>query len=349
MGCVALKSGDQLPDEGGLDSTQVTANEGGDVTAAASPDAAVTDQDATADQDAVVGQNSFADADAAPTNQDATVGLGTVVDQDATLDADADDQDAWSFITREAGARTPDTVWVSIPGCASAIASGWMIGCDHKSLFEWDPVAVAWEQVPGVSAYKVTVDLNGIPWAIRPDGQILKWNGSAFAPFGISADGGTLCALDVASGSSDEETWALECGGGAILHWTGTAWSAVPGAGVKIAVSSAIDPACNAHVPMVIGTNQILFYYWCAANGFVANLIDPSSVTVMFANDLSTDFILDTLGQINQWSGFPTDVNAPPWSPFVPAPGGNSSRFGAWGGWIFAMSLDTGDMAMIAP
>jgi hypothetical protein len=394
LGCISLKSGDQIPDQGSSDSMQGPGNDAGDAVgpdaapsrdAAAGEDASVgadtgssregsadagapTDRGTLVDQDAPDGDGaslsqpeaSYAEAalgesavpsEGAVSSEGAVPSEGAVSSEDASLGetpSDAsqggDGLDAWSFIALDAIAPDPSAPWVPIPGCASDISAGWMIGCDHSSLSEWNPSMGDWEQVPGISAYKVNVDLNGTPWVVRSDGQILKWNGTAFAAFG--GDGG-LCAMDIASGSSDDETWALECDTGAVWNWSGSRWVNVPGAGVKVSVSSSVDPACGAHFPLVIGTTQALFVYSCSTHALGYNLEGGLAPSVLGSSvDLSTDAIVDTNGQIELWSGFPDASNESAWTTMGPAPWGTSTRIGTGRGWMFAMSLDTGAVMM---
>jgi hypothetical protein len=87
----------------------------------------------------------------------------------------------------------------------------------------WDLMPNAARQITmsyGTSGNRTT----GVPWVLRADGSIWKWNGSSFSqPSGFSG----MCAKAIAVGIGDN-AWVTSCNLGddpAIYRWTGSAWA----------------------------------------------------------------------------------------------------------------------------
>ena len=173
--------------------------------------------------------------------------------------------------------------------------------------------------------------MNGTVWVVNKAGVIFKWVNNAFAVFSAP-----FAAASVASGSNDTETWATKASDQTIWHWTGSQWVQVPGGALKVTVFSAPDPVCNDHLPVVLGGNNSIYFYQhvggCSGGAFTFSNGGGS--------DLSTDFVVDATGKIDQWS-------AGAWHSYVTGPYGTSTKIGAWVGGIFAMSSATGAIQVI--
>jgi hypothetical protein len=226
-------------------------------------------------------------------------------------------------------------LWTAIPGCASQVASGWVIGCDHNSVFQWVPSANNWHQQPlpsgSTALTAISVDLDGTPWLVANtsagNGQIYRWTGNAFAAISMTNLG---CAESVASGGISTETWAAKCSDNTIWQWNGSTWQQVqPGIiwGTKVAMFSTPDSTCG-HVPFVIGTDGNIYRYSCGSRGFVP--------TNGGGPDITTDFFVGTEGSIYQWNPVALKWQTPRYI-MTPGTWGPNARLGAWNEGIFVM------------
>jgi hypothetical protein len=229
--------------------------------------------------------------------------------------------------------------------CATAIASGWLLGCapnqngDYQ-VYEWMASAQMWTVVPNAWASSISLDLNGAAWAVNQAGQIFKWDGTGFEPFGAP-----FVASFVASGSDDSETWAVQQSDSSIWNWSGASWQRVPQSyGVKIAVFSAVD-ACGAHVPWVMNGAENVFRY-----APQTSCAFPGAFTQLFASafDITTDLVVGADNLIRVWKE-PFDASAT-FSPYVVTPwGGANTRLGGWALGVFALDVSNGDVVQLAP
>jgi hypothetical protein len=238
-----------------------------------------------------------------------------------------------NYVTVFAHRPPPNPVWNAFPAadCASAVGSGWVIGCEtgaQEGVYHNAPLPYGWTQISGAHATSVSVDLNGDPWVVNAAGQIYKWSRAQqiFVAFG-----GSFCAKNVASGTQDGETWAIRCDN-AVAYWNGTSWSVVPGAiATKVAFFS-IPPSlstCGAHTPFVINAQQQVYefvYNGCLGGTFQA-------VPGAFAADITTDFVLDRNGNIDQWS-----PSAGTFVSYIGAPWGTNSLIGSGPNGLYAIS-----------
>jgi len=231
--------------------------------------------------------------------------------------------------------------WTPIGGLGTSIASGWVLGNvadanGNFSIYRWDPSAQNWPQVTG-GAERISVDLNGNPWVVNTAGQIYKWNGSAFVPFG-----GSFCAQSVASGTNDNETWATRCGDLAVFHWNGTSWHGDPFGALanKIALFSTPDPNCGDHLPVLIGTDTNIYFYKhtdCASGSFTFSVENGQGL------DITTDFAVGFDGNVYRW-----DTNVPGWDFYIAGPFAMDTRIGGWWNGLFAMSASTGALQLLS-
>jgi hypothetical protein len=217
-----------------------------------------------------------------------------------------------------------------LPGYATAVASGWVIGCDPpdpsgkgRRIYRWDGGSQNWSSVPGL-ATSITVDLNGVPWVVNGLGQIFKWNGSAFARFPLAND--SFVASSVASGSKDNETWAIRKSDSTIWNWNGSAWIQTAGNASKIALFSHLD-ACGDHLPWIINASQKISQYThqpgCAPGQF--GQVNGAAL------DMSTDYVLGADGVVYSWTNGT-------WTPYRTSPWGTNTRIGAGPNGLFAAS-----------
>ena len=225
------------------------------------------------------------------------------------------------------GPTNPPPLWTSVPGCATAVGSGWVIGCGFPypdpggdGIYQWDLAGNTWHQIPNSFGVAISVDLNGNPWVINSSGLLYKWNGSGFSAFPVF-DGNhqSFAISSVASGSMDTETWVVRKSDGSIWNWSAlSVWRQVPGAfGIKVAVFSDTHGACG-HVPWVINAQTNVYQYspgayspgaGCALGTF--STPDPSA----FAVDISTDFVVGTSavnGSMFQWDPLANTFNSSP-------------------------------------
>jgi hypothetical protein len=226
-----------------------------------------------------------------------------------------------------------------------AVASGWILGCtaqvpDNYDVLEWDAVQGTFDQAGGSWASSISVDLNGNPWVVNNIGQIYKWNGLGFTAFG----GTSFVASSVASGSNDNETWAIRSDG-AVCNWadagSGPDWICVEGAGAsKVAVFSAPTASCHDHVPWAINSNHTVYVYMhpfgCDPGGFLP--VKTGTVAL----DITTDFILGMDGNVYAWNAATSVFNQ-----YVAAPWGARTLIGGWIHGLFAASVDTHEVQMI--
>jgi hypothetical protein len=229
--------------------------------------------------------------------------------------------------------------WVPIGGLASGVGSGWVLGLGpdgngNSGIFHWDRTAQNWPAGSG-RAKTITVDLNGVPWVVTAAGQIFKWDGLVWSTFGGV---GTFCATSVASGSTDSETWATRCGDNSIWKWSGSGWVQQPGAGLKVAMVSTLDPTCKDHLPIALGTDGNIYVFAhtdCNGVGFYANGA---------AVDVSTDLAVGFDGYVYLWN--PAQSR---WDYYVTAPAGwgTTTRIGGWGTGTFAFSTTSGAIQML--
>lgn len=134
--------------------------------------------------------------------------------------------------------------WQGISGCATSIGSGpgvetWIISCvaadgNNNYIYRWNTSTSDWDLKPN-SATQITVSADGVPWVLRSDGSIWKWNGSYFSqPNGIgNYQGGPSCAKTIAVGHGDD-AWITSCVSGSdtpIFHWNGSQWVVPPQGG----------------------------------------------------------------------------------------------------------------------
>jgi hypothetical protein len=227
--------------------------------------------------------------------------------------------------------------WQPVVGCASAIGSGWAVGCGTPldlPVLQWQPASQMLVAAnPAAAAASVSVDLNGNPWLVRGNGTIWKWNGSAFAAFHSET---RFCASSVASGSNDAETWAIGCGTMAqVYHWDGSgAWVLPDGAATaqKIAIFSTPDPATGAHLPVVLGSAGTGIYFYQGSTRLFSDHNGDG-------NDVTTDFAVGTDGAIWHWNAG--------WTSYIAAPWGASTKIGAWANGVFAMDSGSGKIMQI--
>jgi hypothetical protein len=143
--------------------------------------------------------------------------------------------------------------WEQRPGCATSIGSRggetWVIGCGsaaNRPIYRYNFNGKNWDLQPN-SANQITVSAEGIPWVLRSDGSIWKWNGSFFSqPNGIGTyQGASSCANQIAVGFGDD-AWITSCAAGAdtpIFKWNGSAWVAPPQGGYAKNLGMFIDGA----------------------------------------------------------------------------------------------------------
>jgi hypothetical protein len=320
LGCVALKTGD-IPSPEGSDAST---SDGG----RASPDG-MESGDAGAIRDAI--------ADGPAT-----------VDAKVTENDDSGPPDPFWPDASPDESGPPDPVWsdASPAQCATAIASGWLLGCSANQagdyqVYEWLAPTQVWAVVPNAWALSISVDLRGVPWAVNKAGQVLKWNGSGFEPFGGTA----FMATYVASGADDSETWAVQQSDTSIWNWSGAIWQRVSGSfGSKIALFSEVD-ACGAHVPWVINSSWDVFRYTPAPSCVFPGAFSQVSPA---ASDITTDLVVGTDNMIRVWKQ-PADASAT-FNPYIATPwGAANTRLGGWALGVFALDVANGDVVQLAP
>jgi hypothetical protein len=237
-----------------------------------------------------------------------------------------------------AGANRNQTSNPQLPGLARSVGSGWMIGTQTVfgsqdfGIYQWHPENRQWYQVSNAGAQVISVDLNGNPWVVNDVGQVYKWNGSSFDPFGPPFQ-----AVWVASGARDDETWALKADN-TIWHFNGTSWLQVLGSppplALKIVLFSSVDPVCMSHLPVVLGTDHTIRFYSCSTGSF--SLVNGAG------SDLTTDMVVDTNGDIERW-----DASASAWRWYAAGPFGTATQIGGWINGVFARSTSTSEIVKI--
>lgn len=144
-------------------------------------------------------------------------------------------------------------IWTALPGTGKDIGAGggalWVVSTSTAangfSVFRW--VNSAWFEVPGAGAVRLAVDPQGNAWIVDDKGAVQRHDGSKWvAVAGIHAS-------DIGVGA-DGSVWAVgsqpfDAGGFGIYRYTGTSWTQMPGAAVRIDV----DPKGNAWIVNKLG------------------------------------------------------------------------------------------------
>jgi hypothetical protein len=237
----------------------------------------------------------------------------------------------------------PAPNWTILPGAARSIGSGWAIGTNSIGndfvILQWSPATQTWSTASGGGGQTISVDLNGTPWVVNGVGDIYKWTGApwVWAGYGLGHNPGFA---SVASGSTDNETWATGTDN-TIWHWTGSAWTQVTGigAGPKVVVFSTPDPTCGDHLPVILGTNS--YFYFVGHSGACSTYAPSANWPNGAGPDLTTDFAVGTDGNVYRWG--PTGA----WSYYVGAPWGLNTKIGAWGEGVYAMSTADGTVQQV--
>jgi hypothetical protein len=229
----------------------------------------------------------------------------------------------------------PNPTWAQMPECATSIGSGWITECMlnnqmNYDLAVWTPALKDFTVVPGSFGTSVIADLNGNPWVVSLQRQIYNWGGSTPSFF---AFGGNFSALAVASGTSLEETWAIQSPDQSVWNWTGSKWTRIASfAATKLAVFSE-RTACGDHVPWAIDYPGTVYRYvhgaGCSAGWFEV-------VAVGLAVDITTDFVVGHDGRVKVW-----DAGKASFVDYVDAPWGANTTIGGWVNGFFAASTQT--------
>ncbi len=221
--------------------------------------------------------------------------------------------------------------WQAINGQETAIGSGWSIGTNSVGngdfgIYQWIPSAQLWSGANGGGGKKVSVDLNGNPWVVNSAGDVYKWTGSVWAGYGHGQVPANTPFNSVASGSADSETWATGTDN-TIWHYAGSSWTQVTGigAGIKIAVFSTPDATCADHLPVILGTDNRMYFVGhsgCGAYAPNGNLWPSSGGGI----DISTDYILGGDTNVYHW-----DPTASVWRFYIASADGpdSSAQIGA--------------------
>jgi hypothetical protein len=293
-----------------------------------------------ADQETLDITQSAYDGEAdAPIVDDNSSDAGSDVSPDiAAPDAPTDAPDA-KDAEADVGGDGPlpaNPVWRPRPPteCATAVASGWLIGCTpdagNYDVYRWVASMQSWTQITNSWAVSVSTDFQGNAWVIDAAGSVSKWNGSGFTPLTSQPP---CPAASVASGSTDSETWVVCASDGSIWNWTGSAWAQVPGAyAAKVAVFSTPTP-CGGHAPWVKTSDGGLYQY---VDG--AGCTFPGQFRQVFASatDITTDLIVGSDDVVHLWMSDSTgfrDYVASPWR-------SASTRIGGWAFGVFAINID---------
>jgi hypothetical protein len=241
---------------------------------------------------------------------------------------------------------------VSLPNAGQApfqIGSGWTLGADiapngngiDRQLYHWvptlpnaSPSSGSWNSVSGASGVGVSVALNGTPWLIGSTGnQMYKWNGSQRVAF---ASG--FCAISVASGTNDGETWAIHCYDNSLWHFdaNGNGTNVALPSGVtatKVAMISTTDATCCDHLPFVLAGNQNI-YLASHANGCTSG--QYSFTQNGAGSDISADTAVGATGRIYTWNPR-TQV----WNDIIPSNSPTFTAVAAWAEGTFALAGGT--------
>jgi hypothetical protein len=233
-------------------------------------------------------------------------------------------------------------VWDLLPGGATSVASGWILGGNavgtngDYGVWRFDPTLNPpnWVSVPG-GGVAITVDLHGTPWLVNNAGRIYKWDGSVFQAFGSSA----FVAKSVASGVNDFETWAIRASDGAIFQWTSSGWTQrgqTGATGTKIAIRSVPDSQCQDHLPMVTGTGgDLSIYKYTHTSSCTSGLFEYSNGGGV---DIATDFTLNN-GIVYRWD---SQVG---WQIYSSVPAG-SNKIGAWANGVYVLSTSNSQVRL---
>jgi hypothetical protein len=237
-------------------------------------------------------------------------------------------------------------LWTPVSGCASAIASGWILGCGPfrdptgEEMWQWDPTTQEWSRETGVYAVSITTDLDGNPLAVQADGTLIQRTALGFKA--SSAALPSVSSVAAGSSSAGDELWVIRADN-TIWNWrpAQAIWAPVPDAtATKIAVFSDMPGPCSPakHVPWIIDSMNNVYQYSEAHCTFPGTFTMPDPN--LKAVDISTDFVVGTDGNLYQWD--PLTAKFGPRGgaiqAYAPAPFGSFTRIGTWVNGIFAFN-----------
>lgn len=189
-------------------------------------------------------------------------------------------------------------VWTALPGTAKDVGAGgpsgalWVVSTSAAangfSVFRW--VNNAWSGVPGTGAVRLDVDPQNNAWIVDDKGAVQRHDGAKWVPVaGITAS-------DIGVGA-EGSVWAVgsqpfDAGGFGIYRYTGTSWTQMPGAAVRIDV----DPKGAAWVVNKLGE----VFRW-GGNAWVA-VLGVKARDVGIGADGSV-FVLGMDDRVYRWSG----------------------------------------------